>query len=95
MANTIYIIKAHKVTGEIVKVDVATTKVPVIDGRITDAVFAKVKESTEKNTEYNVIGLEGNPAAVAHKGGLTVKQAWGKIYSDERSITQIAIDSGR
>jgi len=50
------IVKQHKVTGEIVKVD--ATRFAGICGVISDVNFDKIKDATEKATDYCVIGQE-------------------------------------
>lgn len=55
----LYIIKKHKVSGEIVKVD-GSKWASFSTGKIDDATFAKIKSATESKTEYLVITQEGS-----------------------------------
>ena len=55
----VQLVKQHKVTGEIVKVDAKKEWLSITSGTIPANVFAKIKAATEAATEYYVIGQEG------------------------------------
>ena len=55
----VQIVKQHKVTGEIVRVDAKREWISIIDGTIPAHIMAKIKAATEANSDYIVLGQEG------------------------------------
>lgn len=54
----VQVVKQHKVTGEIVKVDAKSDWIG-LDGTIPAPILAKIKAATEANTDYIVLDQEG------------------------------------
>lgn len=85
----VQLIKQHKVTGEIVKVEAKREWLSVASGTIPEHVLAKIKAATEANTEYNVLGQEGTYEAPAHV--MTDKERELKAYYDDKAKTDKAM----
>ena len=84
----VQLIKQHKVTGEIVKVDAKTAWIG-LDGTIPAHALAKIKAATESATEYLVIGQEGVYEAPAHV--MTDKERELKAYCDHNDRVKQAM----
>ncbi len=85
----IQIVKQHKVTGEIVKVE-AKKEWTDLTGTIPVRIFAQIKAATEKATEWNVIGQEGKYEAPAYV--MTAKDKEAKDYYDSRERIERAMN---
>lgn len=85
----VQLIKQHKVTGEIVKVEAKREWIG-IDGTIPTHVLAKIKAATESATEYLVIGQEGVYEAPAH--AMTDKERELKAYCDHNDRVERAMN---
>lgn len=88
----IQIVKQHKVTGEIVKVD-GSKWANVATGKIDDATLAKIKAVTEAKTDYIVVGQEGSSLMTKDEAlaAMTDKDRELKAYYDNKAKVEEAM----
>ena len=85
------IIKKHKVTGEIVKVE-ANAKLPRdLNGVIPHGIFVKVQEATAAATEYTVIGQEVDGVEVVAVKPIQATSTLGYRASMRKTFAQCAV----
>jgi len=85
----IQIIKQHKVTGEIVKVDAKTAWINTTSGTIPARIMAQIKAATEAASDYLVIGQEGTYQAPTYV--MSAKDKELKDYCDSRTRLERAM----
>jgi len=88
----VQIVKQHKVTGEIAKVDGSKWTDRSI-GKINDATFAKIKAATEKATDWLIIGQEGSTLMTRDEAiaAMTDKDRELKAYCDRNDSVKKAM----
>lgn len=85
----VQIVKQHKVSGEIVKIDAKDAWINYLTGTIDARTFSMIKAATEKGSDYYVIGQEGKKE---YNDTMTEKNAELKAYCDSRAKTLKALN---
>jgi len=86
----VQIIKQHKVTGEIIRVDAKDAWISSLDGTIPAHIFAKIQAATEAATEYRIIAQEGKKEAERYV--MTAKDKELKEYCDDHDAVVRAMN---